>query len=69
MTSEEEQQFQQHIQGIAKILYRHTPPEQLQTLEGIEQAVREQMQRHVMPEVGIFLSRLAQELSKGIPGK
>ncbi len=38
-----------------------TPPEQLTTLGGIEQAVREQMQKHVMPEVGVFLSQRQQE--------
>jgi len=41
-----------HIQAIA-ILYEDTS-EQLTTLAGIEQAVRNQMQKHVMPEVGVF---------------
>jgi hypothetical protein len=54
MTPEQEQALQAHIQVIAKILYEDTPPEQLETLAGIEQAVRQQMQKHVMPEVGIF---------------
>jgi hypothetical protein len=48
------------VQAIAKILYETIPPEQLQTLGGIEQAVREQMQKHVMPEVGVFLSQQQQ---------
>jgi len=30
----------------------------LTTLAGIEQAVRNQMQKHVMPEVGVFLQQL-----------
>jgi len=47
------------IQAIAKILYEDTSAEQLTTL-GIEQAVRNQMQKHVMPEVGVFLSQQLQ---------
>jgi hypothetical protein len=60
MNPEQEQALQDHVQAIAKILYAATPPEQLTTLGGIEQAVREQMQKHVMPEVGIFLSQRQQ---------
>lgn len=54
MTPEQQQDLDKHIQAIAKILYEDTPPEQLTTLAGIEQAVRSQMQQHVMPEVGVF---------------
>lgn len=61
MTPEQEQALQEHVQAIAKILYKATPPEQLTTLGGIEQAVREQMQKHVMPEVGVFLLQRQQE--------
>jgi hypothetical protein len=57
MTPEQEQALQVHIKAIARILYDDTPAEELTSLSGIEQAVRRQMQQHVMPEVGIFLSR------------
>jgi hypothetical protein len=57
MTPEQEQALQEHVQAIAKILYENTPTDQLTTLGGIEQAVREQMQNHVLPEVGVFLSK------------
>ncbi len=60
MTPEQQQALQEHVQAIAKILYDDTPAEQLTTLAGIEQAVRSQMQKHVMPEVGVFLSQLPQ---------
>jgi hypothetical protein len=60
MTPEQEQALQEHVQAIAKILYEDTPPEQLKTLGGIEQAVREQLQKHVMPVVGVFLSQRSQ---------
>lgn len=61
MTPEQAQKLQEHVQEIAKILYANTELEALKTFSGIEQAVREQMQRHVMPEVGIFLSQQVQE--------
>ena len=59
MTPEQEQALQAHIKAIAKILYDDTPPEQLTTLAGIEQVVRQQMQKHVMPSVGVFISKLS----------
>lgn len=60
MTPEQQQALQKHIRAIAQILYEDTPGEQLTTLGNIEQAVREQMLEHVMPEVGIFLSKTLQ---------
>lgn len=60
MTPEQQQVLQEHIRAIAQILYEDTPAEQLTTLGSIEQAVREQMLEHVMPEVGIFLSKTLQ---------
>lgn len=57
MTPEQEQALQAHIKAIAQILYDDTPREELTSLSGIEQAVRRQMQKHVMPEVGVFLSQ------------
>lgn len=60
MTPEQQQALQEHIQAIAKILYEETSLEELTTLAGIEQAVRSQMQRHVMPEVGVFLLKQLQ---------
>ncbi len=68
MTPEQQQALQEHIQAIAKILYDDTPPEQLTNLAGIEQAVRSQMQKHVMPEVGFFLSQLPQVQAQATDG-
>ena len=67
MTPEQQQALESHIQAIAKILYEDTPREQLTTLAGIEQAVRSQMQKHVMPEVGVFLSRRRQAQQQATP--
>jgi hypothetical protein len=61
MTPEQEHALEEHIQAIASILYEDTPAEQLTTLGGIEQAVRDQMQKHVMPKVGSFLSPTSPE--------
>jgi hypothetical protein len=56
MTPEQQHALQEHIQAIAQILYDETSPEQLTSLAGIEHAVRQHMQKHVMPAVGVFLS-------------
>lgn len=66
MTPEQQQKLQEHVQAIAKILYDDTPVEKLVSLAGIEEAVRTQMHKHVMPEVGVFLSQLLQAQKQGI---
>lgn len=48
-------QIQAHAQAIAALLYEETDPEQVKTLAGIEEAVREHMLEHVSPEIGNFL--------------
>jgi len=68
MTPEKQQALQEHIQAIAKILYDDTAREQLTSLAGIEEAVRSQMQKHVMPEVGVFLSQLPQAQAQATDG-
>jgi hypothetical protein len=57
MTPEEQQIIKAHADGIAAILYRNTDEAKLQSLEGIEQAVRQHMLESVSPQVGIFLSK------------
>ncbi len=66
MTPEQKQALQEHIQAVAKILYEDTSPERLTNLAGIEEAVRSQMQKHVMPEVGFFLSKRLQAQAQDI---
>ena len=46
--------------AIAKIQYEDTSLERPTNLGEIEEAVRKQMQKHVMPEVGVFLSKRLQ---------
>ncbi len=54
MTPEDEAQLHPCVETIAALLYRNTPPEQLQTLEGIEQAIRAHTQQTVLPRLGVF---------------
>ncbi len=61
MSPEERQEIAVYTQAIAKILYKNTPPEELTSLGTIEEAVRDRMQEYVMPEVGIFLSKILPE--------
>lgn len=61
MTPEEKQAIEAHSQAIAEILYRNTAVEQLTSLGKIEEVVRDAMQEHVMPGVGIFLSKVSPE--------
>lgn len=43
MTPEEQERLQACTQEMGDILYRNAPKESLQSLEGIEQTVRQQM--------------------------
>jgi hypothetical protein len=65
MTPEELQKVNEYSKEIAKILYADTDPETLDSLEAIERVVRQKMLEHVTPQVGIFLSKLAQTQSQG----
>lgn len=60
MTPDQEQALKVHLEAIAQILYSESDPDAMKTLEGIELTIREQIQSHVSPELGRFLSeRLA----------
>lgn len=61
MTPPEEKELKEHINAIAKILYRQSKPEQVETLARIEETVREQTLKHISPQIGIFLSNKEQE--------
>ena len=61
MTPEEKKLMETHIQEIAKILYKNTPSEKIETFEGIETTVREQVLEHVSPKIAFFLSEKRRE--------
>ena len=60
MTPEKTEALKAHIQAIAAILYEENPPEKLNTLEEIEQTVRQKVLTHVSPEIGVFLFKQLQ---------
>ncbi len=61
MTPEQEKALEEHLQGIAQILYENSDPNTMRTLEGIEMTVRQKIQAHVSPKLGFFLSESLQE--------
>lgn len=63
MDANKKAQIQAHARAIAALLYEETDPEQVKTLAGIEEAVREHLLEHVSPEIGFFLLKqvLAQQ--------
>ena len=60
MTPEKAIALKAHVQAIAAILYEETSPEELNTLEEIEQTVRQKVLKHVSPEIGVFLFKQSQ---------
>jgi hypothetical protein len=67
MNSEKQKQIEAHARAIAALLYEETAPEQLTTLEGIEETVRGHILEHVSPQIGHFLSQ--QQLKRGRDGR
>ncbi len=56
MTPEDQKRLETCTAEIAEILHRNSDPIDLDSLEGIEQTVRQQMLEHVSPRVALFLS-------------
>jgi hypothetical protein len=67
MTPEQAQALKEHLQAIAKILYDDSDAATMQTLEGIEMTLRQQIQTHVSPELGNFLSKHLQAHKQANP--
>ena len=65
MTPDKEEALIAHLKAIAQILYDESDPESMTTLEGIELSVRRQVQEHISPELGVFLSERLQERKRG----
>lgn len=55
MTPAEKQELDEHVQAIARLLYKHADPSRMQDLGGIETVIREQLQEQVSPQIGVFL--------------
>lgn len=56
MTPKDQERLEACTAEIAEILYRNSDSEGLESLEGIEQIVRQQMLAEVSPRVALFLS-------------
>lgn len=54
MDTDKKAQIQAHARALAALLYEETDPDQVQTLAGIEAAVRGHLLKHVSPESGAF---------------
>lgn len=67
MTPEEEQAVAYHVRELAKLLYKEADASQrpMTNLGEIEATVREQVQKHVTPEMGVFLSKPLRAQPKG----
>lgn len=65
MTPEKQQELNHHLDAIAKILYEEAEPENLQSLEGIEETIRSQALEYIMPQLGFFLSEKPRGLRQG----
>ena len=59
MTPDKQAQMDAHVRAIAALLHADAKAEgmPMATLGEIEQTVRQQMQTHVSPGIGIFLSK------------
>ncbi len=65
MTPEDTKVLAEHIKAIAKILYKNTSPEKIETFEGIETTVRDQVIEYVSPQITFFLSEKRREQNLG----
>jgi hypothetical protein len=61
MSPAEKAQLDEHVQAIAKILYADADKSQMTNLGEIEAGIRAQLQEHVSPQLGVFLSQQLQE--------
>lgn len=57
MTPDEKAALDQHVQAIAKILYADADKSRMTNLGEIEAGIRAQLQEHVSPQLGVFLSQ------------
>jgi hypothetical protein len=58
MDMEKQAQIKAYARAMAALLYEETDPEKIQTLEGIEEAVRDHILEHMSPEIGFLYRNL-----------
>lgn len=64
MTPAEKQELDEHVEAIARLLYKDADPSRMQDLGGIETVIREQLQAYVSPPMGVFLLAALQKQQK-----
>jgi hypothetical protein len=64
MTPEKQQELNQHLRAIAEILHQEANPENIQSLEGIEETIRTQTLAYITPQLGFFFSKKLRELRR-----
>ena len=69
MDAEKLAKVQAHATAIAALLYEETDPEQVKTLEGIEQAIRGHLLETVGPQMADFLSKRVAEQAQAASGE
>jgi hypothetical protein len=65
MTPSERLELKECLRRASEILYNESDPKSMETLEGIEKTVREQVIENVSPEIALFFSKKTQERKKG----
>lgn len=65
LSPEKQQELDEHILAISRILYEHTEIENLKTFETIEREVREQMLEKVTPKIGEFFFQKGEKKDGG----
>lgn len=64
MTPSERQELESCLKRASEILYNNSDPKELDTFEGIEKTVREQVLENVSPEITLFLSKRKRKQEK-----
>ncbi len=65
LSAEKQQELDEHILAISRILYEHTEVENLKTFETIEWEVREQMLEKITPKIGEFFFQKGEKKGRG----
>lgn len=68
MDASKEARFKALTEELAALLYEETDPEQVKTLAGIEEAIRDHLLERVGPELGNFLLQQAAAQQRGENG-
>lgn len=65
MTPSEREELEVCLKRVGEILYNNSNAEKIETFEGIEKTVREQVIEYVSPQIALFFSRKRPEQKKG----